>query len=188
MRTFKYLLSFVLVASIVASCSTSNDVVNNRRIQKRKYTKGFFVQKKESNKKLEQNGTAEANQTQVESPATAIYQEKATERTAAHKIETPKQSKNSIQNEVADATLEQEFLAQDQASTPVIVESAPTEQKSVRKQLKEAKKAVKKQQKRRNGKSQLIADHSNFDAWWMRTMGIDRSHFDPYWLASTNRW
>jgi hypothetical protein len=32
---------------ILASCSTSNDVVSNRKVQKRKYTKGFTVKKSE---------------------------------------------------------------------------------------------------------------------------------------------
>ncbi len=38
-------IKFVLVALIglMFSCATSNDVTNNRRIQKRKYNKGFFV-------------------------------------------------------------------------------------------------------------------------------------------------
>ena len=34
---------FALIAIIFASCSTSNDVVSNRFIQKRKYRKGYFI-------------------------------------------------------------------------------------------------------------------------------------------------
>ncbi|MDX1444907.1 YqaE/Pmp3 family membrane protein [Lishizhenia sp.] len=34
-----------LAAIVLASCSTSNEVVNNNRIQKRKYTKGWHVKK-----------------------------------------------------------------------------------------------------------------------------------------------
>lgn len=34
---------FSLVLFLFASCATTNDVVSDRRIQKRKYTKGYFV-------------------------------------------------------------------------------------------------------------------------------------------------
>ena len=39
--------TIILSLFILASCSTSNDVVSNRKIQKRKYTKGFTVKKSE---------------------------------------------------------------------------------------------------------------------------------------------
>lgn len=41
-RVQKGLLALSLIG-LVASCSTTNDVASNRGIQKRKYTKGFFI-------------------------------------------------------------------------------------------------------------------------------------------------
>jgi len=41
-RRVYQLLSFMIVAIIMASCASTNDVVSDRRIQKRKYNKGFF--------------------------------------------------------------------------------------------------------------------------------------------------
>jgi hypothetical protein len=42
-----YLLTLIL--AIFASCSTTSDVVSNKRIQKRKYTKGFNIKSKNNN-------------------------------------------------------------------------------------------------------------------------------------------
>ncbi len=57
MKSMRTLLSLML-AIIITSCSTSNDVVSNRSIQKRKYNSGFYFafNKKISNKK---NDTAD---------------------------------------------------------------------------------------------------------------------------------
>ena len=45
MRKLTVFNLFIAVALILGSCATSNDVVSNRLISKRKYTKGFFVKK-----------------------------------------------------------------------------------------------------------------------------------------------
>ena len=42
-----YLLALIL--TVFASCSTTSDVVSNKRIQKRKYTKGFNIKSKNNN-------------------------------------------------------------------------------------------------------------------------------------------
>ena len=42
-----YLLTLIL--AIFASCSTTSDVVSNKRIQKRKYTKGFNIKSQNNN-------------------------------------------------------------------------------------------------------------------------------------------
>lgn len=46
MKNFKLLSAFVALSLILISCGTSNNVVNNHSISKRKYTKGFFIKKK----------------------------------------------------------------------------------------------------------------------------------------------
>ena len=45
----KKLYSYLLVVVVLASCSTSNDVVSNRKVQKRKYTKGLYVKTNKKN-------------------------------------------------------------------------------------------------------------------------------------------
>ena len=45
----KKLYSYLLVVVVLASCSTSNDVVSNRKVQKRKYTKGLYVKSSKKN-------------------------------------------------------------------------------------------------------------------------------------------
>lgn len=47
----RILLSFVLVCSILASCSTSNQVVSNKLFQKRKYQKGWHINSSKTLKK-----------------------------------------------------------------------------------------------------------------------------------------
>lgn len=48
----------VITALIASSCSTSNSVVSNRLISKRKYTKGFHFNKKENYKVSEEENVA----------------------------------------------------------------------------------------------------------------------------------
>ena len=45
----KKIYSYLLVVVVLASCSTSNDVVSNRKVQKRKYTKGLYVKSNQKN-------------------------------------------------------------------------------------------------------------------------------------------
>ena len=45
----KKIYSYLLVVVVLASCSTSNDVVSNRKVQKRKYTKGLYVKSSKKN-------------------------------------------------------------------------------------------------------------------------------------------
>jgi uncharacterized membrane protein YqaE (UPF0057 family) len=45
MKKITYFLSAVVVAAL-AACSTNNDVVSKNSVQKRKYTKGFYVETK----------------------------------------------------------------------------------------------------------------------------------------------
>ncbi len=46
MKQLNKLTALLLTGIILASCSTSNNVVNNHLISKRKYNKGFFINKK----------------------------------------------------------------------------------------------------------------------------------------------
>jgi len=45
----KKIYSFLLVIAVLASCSTSNDVVSNRKVQKRKYNKGLYIKTNKKN-------------------------------------------------------------------------------------------------------------------------------------------
>ena len=46
MKNLRSLLSIVICFGILVSCSTTDQVVNNSFIQKRKYNKGFFISKR----------------------------------------------------------------------------------------------------------------------------------------------
>ena len=48
MKPLFYSIIFLI---LITSCSTTNDVANGRRIQKRKYNKGFYFKKRKSDKK-----------------------------------------------------------------------------------------------------------------------------------------
>jgi len=45
----KKIYSFLLVIAVLASCSTSSDVVSNRKVQKRKYNKGLYIKTNKKN-------------------------------------------------------------------------------------------------------------------------------------------
>ena len=45
----KKIYSFLLVIAVLASCSTSNDVVSNKKVQKRKYNKGLYIKTNKKN-------------------------------------------------------------------------------------------------------------------------------------------
>ena len=45
----KKIYSFLLVIAVLASCSTSSDVVSNRKVQKRKYNKGLYIKANKKN-------------------------------------------------------------------------------------------------------------------------------------------
>lgn len=48
MKTTRQIFIFTVLATILGACSSSNNVVSERLIQKRKYNKGFFVSKRSS--------------------------------------------------------------------------------------------------------------------------------------------
>jgi len=64
------LLSLLVLIAIVTSCSTSSDVATNRLIQKRKYRKGFHIEKNTRHfgkiKKVEDDQIAKENNTEIQ--------------------------------------------------------------------------------------------------------------------------
>ena len=65
MRKLTFINLIIASVLILASCSTSNNVVSNKLISKRKYTKGFHVNKK-ANYKASKNTVAEKEE--IETP------------------------------------------------------------------------------------------------------------------------
>jgi len=55
----KSVLSFIIFLLLLSSCSTSNNVVSNFGIQKRKYTKGWFIPKSKSYSSLKKDKISE---------------------------------------------------------------------------------------------------------------------------------
>jgi len=66
MRKFTFINLIIASILILASCSTSNSVVSNRLISKRKYTKGFHINKK-SDYKASKDAIAEREEVENKS-------------------------------------------------------------------------------------------------------------------------
>lgn len=110
-RIALYSLIAAFGATFFASCSTSNDVVNNSLIQKRKYRSGFYVNKKADKKDpviSVQKADVALEKTVVEPQVASIPQsktklkviEKVTERLAEKKAESQaKEPKNSTRQQ-----------------------------------------------------------------------------------------
>lgn len=61
MSKLKFPLFGLVLAALMASCSTSNDVVSNRSVQKRKYNDGFYISFNRGNHKLNKKNQEEDN-------------------------------------------------------------------------------------------------------------------------------
>lgn len=93
----KKLFSLLILSAILVSCGTSNNVVNNRLFQKRKYTSGWFIKKKQKVDKKSSNeeGLAFQDELNSEKPKSEHLSvkndDKALEKTIAidNKNETP---------------------------------------------------------------------------------------------------
>ncbi|MFK8038018.1 MAG: YqaE/Pmp3 family membrane protein [Crocinitomicaceae bacterium] len=80
-RNFMLLFTGLLGFVLLQGCATSNDVVSNGFIQKRKYNKGFFVktgEKKSNLKKSEKQDILVETPSPVKSYETVVRNEKAT--------------------------------------------------------------------------------------------------------------
>lgn len=98
-------ITFSLIAlAILASCSTSNNVVSNRSIQKRKYNDGFYVSfdklfNKKANDTFKNETVAEDNDVAIsstdEQPKLGLIEEKSFESTPFELAESPRFDENS---------------------------------------------------------------------------------------------
>lgn len=69
---FRLLSFFLLVTILVTSCQTTNSVVSNRLIQKRKYTSGWFV-KNNKKQKTEGESVVHATRDEVTRPSNTTF-------------------------------------------------------------------------------------------------------------------
>ena len=89
MRKLTFINLIIASILILASCSTSNNVVSNKLISKRKYTKGFHINKKANYKATKE---AVAEREEIESPNYAV---------------TSSDNENEIKETVADVSVNQ---------------------------------------------------------------------------------
>ena len=93
----KKIISIAIAAIILASCSTSNDVVSNKLFQKRKYQKGWHVNSSKkidkSTKVDESEAVAGLNQEEKENPSSVSVNENTTVPVAPVKNVTPETEK-----------------------------------------------------------------------------------------------
>lgn len=75
LKNIKKTVSYLLVCSILASCSTSNQVISNKLFQKRKYQKGWHVNSAKSYKK-DKSKENHTSYDEVKDIAIAINQKK----------------------------------------------------------------------------------------------------------------
>lgn len=95
MKKLSIISLIALVAIVVTSCGSSNSVVSNGIISKRKYTKGFFLNRK-SNLKTAQNNTKEADLKEDKAIAKAEKVEVRKERRNQRQMTSEKVNTNTI--------------------------------------------------------------------------------------------
>lgn len=154
----KITLGFValMLTAIISSCSTSNDVASKRRIQKRKYTKGFSISKSENvafNKKHKASVTS--NETVKVDNTTLAKVEKTINSTATNTAIIEETTIITPANEIVKTVVEE-----NQTNTVAennIVTEAEGEKTAEAKNLKSKTKIVKKKSKKKSSSSNGLA-------------------------------
>ena len=153
------LFTLVLVA-IVSSCSVSNDVASNRKIQKRKYNKGFFVS----------NNSITFNKKKQDSKTVSIIQNEMVETKETVDIESVTNvTSNPVYNEVSivipsEIDLKIETNSNNDISTKEsgsklhegIIETKYVEENNETKDLSQGSKIVQEEKRNPSGDAMLI--------------------------------
>ena len=147
-----YLLTLIL--AIFASCSTTSDVVSNKRIQKRKYTKGFNI------KSLNNNNHNLALKDQTSSVFNSEVSVENNDNTNTDLVFASKEGV-IIEQSIASQTLRTELknlnslLINEKKSTktnkaidPVLLKDLKKEYKAIKKEVKESFKTIVKSGKK----------------------------------------
>jgi hypothetical protein len=161
-----YLLTLIL--SIFASCSTTSDVVSNKIIQKRKYTKGFNIKSQNyNNQKLA-----------LKDKISSVYNsEESTENSDNINTDLVFASKEGvvIEQTIANQSLRTEFknlnslLIKEKKSTKTIKSVNPVLLKDLKKEFKAHKKESKKNLKNTNN---LESDDEEPKVHWAALTGM----------------
>ncbi|MFT5779431.1 MAG: uncharacterized membrane protein YqaE (UPF0057 family) [Crocinitomicaceae bacterium] len=96
MRKITIVSTLAIIAIIAASCGSSNNVVNNHLISKRKYTKGFFINKKSN-----------------------LKTDKESEESVAYKDGIKKEKKAKVEKKQIARNSEVEYVAANSNAIPV---------------------------------------------------------------------
>jgi len=147
-----YLLTLIL--AIFASCSTTSDVVSNKRIQKRKYTKGFNIK---SQNKNNHNLASKDQSSSVFSSEVSVVNNDNTNTDLVFASKEGVIIEQSIANQTLRAELKNlnSLLIKEKKSTktnksvnPVLLKDLKKEFKANKKELKETVKTLVKSNKK----------------------------------------
>lgn len=186
MRKLSIISLIALLAIVVTSCGSSNNVVNNGIISKRKYTKGFFLNRK-SNLKTAQNNTKEADLKEEKAIAKAervearkerklrkvVAEEQAVASVEKNEVMESIESTNapseaSVQSETSSSSFSEDGLAWD------VVEEQPIETKESEEVVFESNKDAvhKKSQKNQNSNSDAMFILAVIFAFFIPPLGV----------------
>lgn len=156
----KFIFSGIVgLALILGSCGTSNSVVSNGLIQKRKYNKGFF---------MKQNGQFKTAKADSKEENTLVAAPEVAENSLIKTVERPAVAKAQIQNEATAEVRNDLYASADLSIAPTVENNQPmagyttecftetanssNSRKEVRKELRAE---VKKWRKQENGSSAM---------------------------------
>lgn len=156
----KFIFSGIVgLALILGSCGTSNSVVSNGLIQKRKYNKGFF---------MKQNGQFKTAKADSKEENTLVAAPEVAENSLIKTVERPAVAKAQIQNEATAEVRNDLYASADLSIAPTVENNQPmagyttecftetTNSSNSRKEVrKELRAEVKKWRKQENGSSAM---------------------------------
>jgi len=156
----KITLGFValMLTAIISSCSTSNDVASNRRVQKRKYTKGYSISKNENvafNKKHKATETSVEIKEVENISVTKVEVEKIINSTATNTAIIEETTIITPTNDVVKTVVE-ENQTNTVAESNIVTEAEGVKTAET-KNLKSKNKIVKKKSKKKSSNSNGFA-------------------------------
>ncbi len=146
----------IILSLVLGSCSTSNNVVNNRSISKRKYTKGFHINKK-SNLKSSKDEIAtkdyhvQSNETTSTVRNSGNIASVTTNRTEARRSTDRIDNGSMEENEISSSSVDQSDQSNVNNQREVDSETSEPSSSATKKSSSSKKKEQKKKKENRQG-------------------------------------
>jgi uncharacterized membrane protein YqaE (UPF0057 family) len=160
MRNMKLLIAGISAAILVTGCGVTQDGFSSNSLQKRKYTKGFYISKRSHLKSKDENSKSEVlvEKDQTSEEAVALLKKRGVKQVSGseHVVVRQKEDARTTVAESADATktTRETLVAKEETKIPVSDNSSV---RISRDQKKEVKTLLKKQ-KHESGSSGLADD------------------------------